>query len=302
LLVQPAFALNAPTIAPTQLDFDASQAPKTCNDRTEFSRLLSTWLPEATMVDDAERRLVVRIRRSPTGAKLADLTLVDAADATNRDHHERFSAKVECYRVLYETAYAAAKLLGAFNKPPPPEPLVCPACPACSSCPACPTCPALPLQSPRFVLSAHSMPRVSFGAGVFVGMTNRPQAHPGPYVSLSVVPFSGVPDFRFEFDGAWAPRQALQTVPMFVSLCHAHHGLRLCGGLATMFLSAENMKDARDFTLSASLRMGTEFRIAGPFSIRSDIFALLPLTQQITLDSPNPFAAGAVAIGVWSFE
>jgi hypothetical protein len=133
-------------------------------------------------------------------------------------------------------------------------------------------------------------------------MTNRPEAHPGPYVALSVVPFSGVPDFRLEFDGAWAPRPALQTVPVFVSLCHAHHGLRLCGGLATTFLSAENMKDDRDFALSASLRMGTEFRIAGPFSIRADVFALLPLTQRITLDSPNPFAAGAVAIGVWSFE
>jgi hypothetical protein len=54
--------------------------------------------------------------------------------------------------------------------------------------------------------------------------------------------------------------------------------------------------------LSASLRIGTQFTIAGPFSIRADCFALLPLNQRMALDMPNPFTAGAVAMGVWSLD
>jgi hypothetical protein len=116
-----------------------------------------------------------------------------------------------------------------------------------------------------------------------------------------------------EFDGAWTPRQALQTVPAFVSLCHTHHGLRLCGGLATTFLLAEPLHDAPPtdtlhLTLAASLRMGTEFEIAGPFSIRADVFMLVRFTERTfgpalaKLDTLTAFGAGAVAMAVWSFE
>jgi hypothetical protein len=146
------------------------------------------------------------------------------------------------------------------------------------------------------------MPRFSLGAGVFLGMTSKANAFVGPSISLGFVPWSRWPGLQMEFDGAWAPRQTLQMVPVFVSLCQAQHGLRLCGGLTTTFYSTENKNAARDFTLSASLRIGAEFGIAGPFSIRTDVFALLPLTQQAPFDSPNPFAAGAIAMAVWSFE
>jgi hypothetical protein len=317
LPVQTTYALDAPTIAPTQLDFDASQAPKGCNDKATFRYLLGNLIVKEVLSPQADRQLIVRIRRSPTGGKRADLTLVDAVGTTIDQDHKKFAGNTECYKVLYELARAAAKLLGAFDKPPPPEP--CPTCPTCPPPPApakpepCPTSLTPATQPSRFVLPAPLNHRVSFGAGVFLGMTTKPEARPGPYVALSVVPFSRVPDFRLEFDGAWVPRPALQTVPAFVSLCHAHHGLRLCGGLATTFLSIEPLHDAPQtdtlhMTLAGSLRIGTEFVIAGPVSIRADVFTLVRFTERTfgpvlaKLDTLSAFGAGAVAMAVWSLE
>ncbi|MBK9265389.1 MAG: hypothetical protein IPM54_37090 [Polyangiaceae bacterium] len=109
-----AFAHDAPAIAPARLEFDASQAPKLCNDRATFRTLLDNWVAVNVWSPDADRRLVVRIRRAPTGEKLGEVALVDAAGATIAEHHERYGAREECYKVLYESASAAAKLLGAF--------------------------------------------------------------------------------------------------------------------------------------------------------------------------------------------
>jgi hypothetical protein len=156
-------------------------------------------------------------------------------------------------------------------------------------------------------LPARHVHRASIGLGVFLGMTTKPEASIGPAFSLGFVPFSRWSGFQIQFDSAYTSRNTQQgfgidTVPLFVSACHLHHGLRLCGGMVSTLYFTEDPKAARDFIFSASMRIGTEFDIAGPFSIRMDVFALLPFTQRMALDKPNPFAAGATVMGVWSFD
>ena len=76
---RPAYAHDAPTLTPTRLDFDATSAPKPCHDKAEFQNILATWVPAGVIRADAVRRLKVRSRRSPTGGKLVDVTVEDAA-------------------------------------------------------------------------------------------------------------------------------------------------------------------------------------------------------------------------------
>ncbi|HRI71350.1 MAG TPA: hypothetical protein PK156_44260 [Polyangium sp.] len=61
-------------------------------------------------------------------------------------------------------------------------------------------------------------------------------------------------------------------------------------------------------TLAASWRIGAEFEIAGPFSIRMDGFALLSLAgrtfggQWAALGAHQALMAGASVMGMWCFE
>ncbi len=322
-----ALARDTPEIAPVHLDFDGSSAPKNCNDRKTFRALLSNWLLPNVLSNDAERQLVVRIRRSPTGGKLADVKLTDAGGATLGEHHERYGSQSECHMVLYETALASAKLLGTSPKPPPPEP--CPICAACPSCPVCPACPppTLPLPQPtalrvpRFVLPP--VRRAFFGAGVFLGSGLTPVGMLGPHFAFGFVLSAKMPRVQLEIDGAYA-RQVIpmsngaevlhvHTTPIFSAFCYARYVLRICSGLTTTFFQAQprtNLpgSDAFRVTLAGHLRVGTEFDIAGPLSMRVDGYMQVRFGQRTygqelaALDAPNHFNAGASAMGVWSFE
>lgn len=335
LPVRTAVADDAPTLAPTRLEFDATSAPKNCNDDVTFGQLLTKWAPALVVTPDADRRLVVRIRRAPAGEKLVDVTLTDAAGTTVAEHRKRFAATAECHKVLYDTAFKAAKLLGAHEEPPPQEP--CPAAPPPpepsppsppvepAPCPACFAVPLPPLRrrndTPLQWLPPPSPMRRTFVAGgIFIGMGNGPVPFVGPLVSLGFAPSARVPELRLEIDGAWAPYASLQSselrgdmIPLFGSLCYAPSALRLCSGLVTTFFLVDRSRvapenDTAHLTVAASLRLGAEFEIAEPFSIRLDAFALVPLWGQMfgnemrTLDDENSFAAGGVVMGVWSFE
>lgn len=317
-------AHDAPT--PTQLDFDASQAPNACNDDALFRALITNWVPAEVLVPETDRQLVVRIRRSPTGGKLAEVTLLDSAGAPLKKYTESYFAKTECHRVLYETARAAAKLLGAFDKPPPPEP--CPTCPACPPPPVpakpepCPACPALVLPLPRPTLLSPTR-RGFFAAGVSLGTGITPQGAIGPYGGFGFVLSPHLPRIQFEMAGGWAPQTLpisntanvlrVHMVPLVGSLCYARYVFRLCSGLATTFYTAERSSlvpgyDEMRMTLAVNVQIGTEFEIGGPFSIRVDIFGRLRFMQRTygyelaNLDALNPFTASMVAMGVWSFD
>ena len=327
-----ASAQGAPAIVSTRLEFEATQVPKSCGDDVTFRGLLTHWVKPTVLSLDAERRLTVRIRRSQTGGKLADLKLVDTAGSTLAEEHKTFASKTECHKVLWEAAFAAARLLGASENPPPVEVPSCPACPSCPSCAVCPVCPvptvqparvAVPLQSqpvPRIMLAAR---RAFVGAGVFLGMGILPDAALGPHISLGFVPSPHSPRIQVELAGAWtmqnlrltnaAGSMPVHAIPIFGSLCYSRYILRICSGLTTSFYQAKRRdlgpgQDELRMTLAGNLRMGTEFEIAAPFSIRLDASMQLRFWERTfgneltRLDAQNPFGAGGVAMGVWSFE
>ncbi len=327
-----ASAQGAPAIASTRLEFEATQVPKSCGDDVTFRGLLTHWVKPTVLSLDAERRLTVRIRRSQTGGKLADLKLVDTAGSTLAEEHKTFASKTECHKVLWEAAFAAARLLGASENPPPVEVPSCPACPSCPSCAVCPVCPVptvrpmrvpVPLQSqptPRILLADR---RAFIGAGVFLGTGIMPDAVLGPHFSLGFVPSPHSPRIQIELDGAWAMQSVrlsnaagsmrVHVIPIFGSLCYSRYVLRICSGLAPTFYQAKRQdlgpgQDELRMTLAGHLRLGTEFEIAAPFSIRLDAFAQVRFWERTygeeltRLDTLNSVAFGAAAMGVWSWE
>ncbi|HRI70916.1 MAG TPA: hypothetical protein PK156_42070 [Polyangium sp.] len=310
-------AQDIPIIPPTRVDFDATSAPKSCQDKVTFGAILGDWLPNGVVTDDAARRIVVRLRRT-NRSTLADVTLV-AADGTVVDkHHEPFGAKEECHKILYDTARAVARLLGAFEKPPPKTPMTCPVSPPISSptCPTCPVCPALVRPAPRMTIAAPATHRFFVGAGVFYGMGLQSGQFPGPQLSLGFVPVQQWPRMRIEFDGAWAPNAASTStafrgnmIPFFGSICYAPAGFRLCSGIvSTLFIGKKldqvSASDDMGLSLAASFRMGAEFEMSDRFSVRLDGFVLLPLGIRGVgpHGAGDELAAGTALMGIGTFD
>jgi len=314
LLPQAAHAHDPPPIPATRIDFDARYMPKSCNNNDNFLAILNNWVPAGTIIPDAPRSLAVRIRRFAADGKMVDITLTDADGVTVAEAHQTFPSTTECHKVLYEAAKASARIIGAFEKPPPREPV---------SCPACPTCPPpAPCPAARWVAPVQPMPaatpvprpmrRMFVGVGFFVGRTLASEWVVGPQGSFGFVPMSRVPRFQVEVEGAWTQRTFVQApspiqghaIPLFGSLCYAPSVLRLCSGIATTFFEAQRAdagqrQDNRGISFGATLRLGTEFVIANPVSIRLDAFAVLPVWQR-SFDALEAFAIGIAAMGVWS--
>jgi hypothetical protein len=307
-------------ITPTRLDFDAKGLPANCNDLPAFKAILTDWVPQSSFSVDAPRKLLVHIRRSSKGGKVADVTLVGEDGAQIGAHHATFSSKTECHKVLWDVARAAAQLLGAFEKPPEPEPPLCPACPLCAACSTCPACP-IP-EAPRKTAQTAQVAiaptrRAFFGAGMFIGTGFTQDTFVGPQFSLGFVPSRYAPSIHVEMNGAWTQQTIFKLnvdiVPLFGSICYSRSVFRMCSGLTTTFFQAKSAElvpgtDESRTTLGGHLRMGAEFSIAGPFSIRVDAFAMLRFWQRsygselATLDTRGPFGAGAAVMGVWSWE
>ena len=328
LFSRQALAHEPPTIAPTRLEFDATQAPKICNDQILFRNLLTNWVPYSALSLDVERRLTVHIQRKPTGNKEWDVILSDTTGTIIHERHERYGAKTECYKVLYEAAYAAATLLGAFEKPPSSEP--CPICPPPPICPGPARCPEPPEPAPKRRSETTSVPlrqtfpplaarRAYFGAGVLFGTGITPQGAIGPCFALGFVPSRHSPWLQVEFAGAWTSQErpdanaAMNVIPMFGSVCYSRYAFHLCSGMTTTFFStkqATNNTSSAEFrvALAGHLRLGTEFDVAGPLSIRVDAFAQMRFAGQTfglvssSLDTQSPVDLGAMAMGVWSME
>lgn len=180
--VEPAFAHDAPTLLPTKLEFDATQAPKTCNDSVEFRWLLVRWVPPTVWTDDAARRLSVHIQRTKGGGKQVDVALVDSDGMMLADDHKAYSAQAECHKVLSETAQVSARLLGALEPPPPRQPLACPVCPP----PQPQSDPAKPLQRAPHIPSATVRPLARLPNPLLAGASHeRASVFAGPAVLVS---------------------------------------------------------------------------------------------------------------------
>lgn len=320
---QSAFAHDQPVIIPTRLDFDAAHAPKKCNDREKFLIVLNAWVPDEVFRDDAQRHLTVRIRWSSTGGKRVDVALVDAQGVTVVEGHTSFGAKQECHEVLWGTALDVAKMLGAFEPPPPKDPLRCPP-PAPpppqepALCPSPPPSPAFPpLRPPTQPRALFPAPYSSFiGIGPFVATGIYSELNGGPMLLLGVLPWRRFPHWNVEFEGSWtsqsSPSSAMRmhSVPVVGSLCWVEGNIRFCGGLATT-ISFSNQSPPNDewhLMFGGNIRVGTELFRHGPFSIRADVFGRFAWTERGfglavgALDTPAPFAAGVAVMGVASFD
>ena len=310
-------------LLPTRLDFDASRAPKKCNDVEGFRSILSAWMNVRQLHDDAERRLVVRIRRSSSGGKQADISLVDAQGGTEGERHEDFAADAECHFVLWRTALNAATILGAFEPPPPPKQPV--PCPVFSPCPLYPPpvpCPAcLPLRQSPPTMTHLPPPYRSFTAiGAFVSSGIYSAFNVGPQVMLGFIPSRHLPDLHIEFEGAWTSQSSpssmtsesirLHSVPLVGSFCWVRGIVRFCAGLSsTIFLLNQSSDNAPlHIMFGANFRVGTELFTRGPSFIRADVFGRIAFAERtfgkamVALDDATPFAAGLAVMAGRSFD
>jgi hypothetical protein len=313
---QAAYAHDPPEIQLTRLDFDASQAPKSCNAPDTFVRILGRWVPQDVLRNDAERRLIVLLRSTSTGGKRADVTLVDEQGVILAERHTPYARATECHKVLDETAFHAAKMLGAFEPPLPKAPVTCPACsraPACPTCPLCPTCTHLRLVAPM-PPSNPQLPRFFIGGGAFVGSGIFAKLGGGPQMLLGFVPSRHWSQLHLEFEGSWTSQSLTssraQSIPIVGSICWVRGDVRFCGGMATTFLfSNETTKpDFLHLIFSPNFRLGTELFNRGPFSLRADVFARFAFEQQSfgrttqRIDEGAPFAAGMSVLGLWAVD
>lgn len=313
-VAQPASAQDAHIILPTQLVFDASHAPKKCNDQDGFRSILGAWVPPDVLREDAERRLIVHIESSARGGKRADVSLVDGQGIVLAERHTPYTAKEECYKVLWAVARDAAKMLGAFEPPPPKEPVPAPVCAPCASCPQprpCPTFPPLRLTMPTLLPT----PSRSFiGFGGFFGSGIFSEISGGPSLVLGFVPSRRLSQMHIEVDVAWTS-QTLQSIrvhsiPLDASLCWVRGIVRFCGGLSTtiLFSNQSYTNNELHVLLGGNLRVGTELFNRGPFSIRADVFGRLMVAPQSlgnplgVTDEPTPFAGCVAVMALWAFD
>lgn len=311
---QSAFGHEPPVIVPTRLDFDASRAPKLCNNLDSFTSILGTWVSLTLLRDDAERRLVVRIQGSPAGGKRADVSLMDAEGAIIAERHADHGAATECHYVLWDTAQQAAKLLGAFEPPPPKESLTCLMAPPCPSCPPPPptwTCPSSRLPKPTL---AHepALPRFFVGIGAFVGSGIFEKLGGGPQMLLGFVPSRHLPQLHIEFEASWTSQSIesvrVQAIPLVGSICWVRGVIRLCGGFATSILFSNQFPNHESRLLGPNFRVGTELFTHGPFSIRADVFGRIAFSKRtsgmapMTLAYSSPVAGGLAVIAGRSFD
>ena len=313
-LERPAWAHDPPVIVPARLEFEAKAAPKNCNDLDSFTSILFGFVPFTAFRDDADRRLVVRLRWSATGGKQADISLIDAQGVVLAERHRLYGARVECHKILWTIADDAAVMLGAFDPPPPKEPVVHEDSPPSQRCPlppACPTCP--PLRLPA-VTTMRTPSRSFIGLGAFVGSGFVSKLGAGPHMLLGFVPSYHLPQLHVEFEGTWTSQMVewarWHAIPLVTSLCWVRGIVRFCGSLATTFSYSNQSSndDVLHMIFGGNFRVGTELFRKGSLSIRTDVFLRAAFVQRrfgkatAAIDETSPWAGGLAVMGLWAFD
>ncbi len=243
-----------------------------------------------------------------------DVSVVDAQGAVRAERHNVYPATTECHKVLYDTAYDAAEMLGAFEPPPPKEPVTCPVAlpPPVPPAPPCPRCPPTPpFKLPPFTLPSTS-PRFFIGLGAVVGSGIVSKLGAGPLILLGFVPSQRLPQLHVEFEGSWTSQMVESTrwhaIPLVGSLCWVRDNVRFCGGVATTIVFSNQLPNHESRVFGANFRVGTELFNRGPFLIRADVFGRVALAQRTfggtinMLDEASPVTGGVAVIGGWALD
>ncbi len=276
--------------------------------------MLKLRAPSLTLDEDAEQRLVVHIHGSANKAKSVDVSVVDAQGTLLAERHDPYAPTTECHKVLYDTAYGAAEMLGAFKPPPPQEPVTCPTCPPNPPPPICPPSPpAAPLRAQAIMIPRRPTPAhfsVGFGAVVGSGIVSKLSA--GPLVLVDVIPASRLSSLHIEIEFAYTSQAVDSTrwhsIPLVGSLCWAPGIVRFCGGFATTILFSNQSSNSELRMFGPNLRVGTELFNHGPISLRADVFGRIALIQQTFgqtirgLDEASPFMGGVSVLGAWAAD
>lgn len=107
---------------PHRVEFTVSAGLPKCSNYDEFYGIIVNWVRVRSIDPTAKRRLVVRIERLADGQKRAQLTVLDAEGVEVVTEAHRYSSTEECFKILYWTAFDAAKLLQLTVPPPEEEP------------------------------------------------------------------------------------------------------------------------------------------------------------------------------------
>ncbi|MDI1451879.1 hypothetical protein [Polyangium sp. 6x1] len=272
-----------------RVELTADRSLLGCSNQFDFSAILTNWLPVSTLDPTATRALVVRIRRLPDGGKLVDTTIKDEAGAVAHSEHHDYPPTDDCFKVLYWTAFDAAKRIRelappqeeesvAPPPPPPPSPPE-PAPPKPTPCPACPPCPPRAAPPP--------LPRRFLGLGATISRGAAPEWGPGLRLAGGVQ----LAPFVVELDARWMPiwnaRRArladveIHTFSLTAAGCFKRAPLLGClfvtGGAVGAAASRDYVGTVVSGFVGAGARSAVEFQLSPRLTARVDVEVALPL-------------------------
>ncbi|MDC3960698.1 hypothetical protein [Polyangium jinanense] len=303
-LTWPSSSFAADEVPRHRVELTADRSLPGCSNPFDFSAILTNWLPVSTLDPTATRSLVVRIRRLPDGGKSVDTTITDEAGAVAHSEHHDYPPTDDCFKVLYWTAFDAAKRIRELAppqeeepaaplppEPAPPEPAPPKPAPA-PPCPACPPPPKPPATPPMRGF-------VALGATISRGAA--PEWGPG----LRLAGGLQLASFTLELDGQWMPllntRRAgltdvdIHTFGLTGAGCFKRAPLLGCllvtGGIVGTVVSSRDYawRGAGGF-FGAGARTAVEFPLSSHLMARVDVEVALPLIgARLDFFGPSPW-------------
>lgn len=102
---------------PHRVEFSVSPGLQKCNEYDSFYGIITNWVTIPSIDPTAKRKLVITIKRLSDGGKKVDLSLLDMEGIQVGGESHAYAPSEECFKVLYWTAFDAAKLLRATMTP-----------------------------------------------------------------------------------------------------------------------------------------------------------------------------------------
>lgn len=303
---------------PHRVEFTVSPGLPKCSNYDEFYAILVNFVRVQSIDPTAKRKLVVNIELLSDGRKREHLSVLDADGVQVATEAHRYPSTEECFKVLYWTAFDAAKLLKLTVVPPVEEPPMSvdklvgeSEKPDQSQGKRNASAPNTPIYDAEFYsdpkpareqCDAREEPRpskqVSFGVGATIGLSR--MVMPGLRVGVgrSVGPALVEVDVRAFpplISAEW-DRGAGQRVTgrghayvATAGLCVPGERLLGCivaaGGVQGYVYDKPNLMDERfsreeaQGLFSAGLRMGAQFGVSHKFALRLDLETMLPIYQ-----------------------